>query len=85
MTSAMPLDPQVRAFLDQMADSGKPDHILEQIVTGKLDKWFSEICLLEQAYVKDPEVSIQDLLTDNIAALGENIQIARFARLQIGG
>ena len=79
------LEHERQIFREQMADSGKPDHILDQIVQGKLEKWFGEICLLEQAFVKDPDVTIQDLLTDTIATLGENIQVARFARLQIGG
>jgi len=71
-------------YLAQMADSGKPEHILEKIIEGKLDKWYSEICLLEQDFVKDPDSKIQDLLTQGIASLGENIQISRFARLEIG-
>lgn len=72
-------------FLEQIADSGKPEHILEQIVTGKLDKWYSEICLLEQPFVKDPDQTIQDLVTAQIAALGENIKISRLARMEVGG
>ena len=72
-------------FLEQMVDSGKPEHILEQIVTGKLDKWYSEICLLEQPFVKDGDLTIQDMITAQIAALGENIKISRFSRLEVGG
>jgi len=72
-------------FKEQMADSGKPDHILDRIIEGKLDKWFSEICLLEQGFVKDPDITIQALLTKNVATLGENIKIRRFSRLEIGG
>lgn len=72
-------------FLEQMADSDKPDHILERIVEGKLEKWYSEVCLLEQPFVKDPDVTIQDLITDQIAALGENIKVNQFARMEIGG
>ena len=52
---------------------------------GKLDKWFSEVCLLEQPFIKEPERKIQDLLTDAVASLGENIRVNRFARLEIGG
>ncbi len=71
-------------YRDQMVDSGKPEHVLDKIVEGKLDKWLSEICLLEQPFVKDPDVTIQSLLTDTVAALGENIRVTRFERLAIG-
>lgn len=72
-------------YREQMANEGKPEHIVDKIVDGKLDKWFSEICLLEQPFVKDPDVTVQSLLTDSIASLGENIKINRFARMEIGG
>lgn len=71
-------------YKQQMVDSGKPEHILAQIISGKIDKWYGEVVLLEQPFVKDPDVTIQDLLTDTVASLGENIQINRFARLAIG-
>jgi len=82
---AATVDSEKHIFKEQMADSGKPDHILDRIIEGKLDKWYSEICLLEQGFVKDPDVTIQDLLTKSIASLGENIQVRRFSRLEIGG
>ena len=72
-------------YREQMVGSGKPPQVVEKILDGKLDKFYSENCLLEQAYIKDPNVTIQDLLTSNIAALGENIKVPRFARLEIGG
>lgn len=72
-------------FREQMADSGKPEQVLEKIIEGKLDKWLSEICLLEQAFVKNPDQTINDLLVANVAALGENIRVNKFARLEIGG
>jgi elongation factor Ts len=72
-------------YREQMAGSGKPPQVVEKIIEGKLDKWYSDMCLLEQPFVKDPNVSIQDLLTTSIAALGENIKVRRFARLEIGG
>src|SRR5690606_1054208 len=71
-------------YRQQAADSGKPDEVVNRIVEGKLDKWFNEICLLEQPFVKNPDVIIQDLLVENIATLGENIKVNRFARLAIG-
>ena len=79
------VEKEMALFRDQTKDSGKPEQIVEKIVTGKLDKWYSEICLLEQTFVKDPDVTIQALLTNSIAALGENIQVNRFERLEIGG
>jgi elongation factor Ts len=71
-------------YREQMANSGKPEQVVDKIVEGKLDKWLSEICLLEQPYVKDPNVTIQSLLVDSVAALGENIRIGGFSRLAIG-
>lgn len=71
-------------YREQMANSGKPANVLEKIIEGKLDKWYSEVCLLEQGFVKDPDTSIQQLLTQTIATLGENIKVNRFARIAIG-
>ena len=64
--------------------AGKPEAAIAKIVEGKLNKWFSEICLLEQAFVKDPNITIQDLVTSKIAKMGENIVIKRFVRFQLG-
>lgn len=72
-------------FAEQMAASGKPADVLAKIVEGKLDKWYTEVCLLEQPFIKDPDVTIEQLLRNNVASLGENIRIRRFARLEIGG
>ena len=69
---------------EQMANSGKPAQVIERIVDGKLDKWYSEVCLLEQPFIKDSDVTIKDLLTGRIASLGENIKVRRFSRLEIG-
>lgn len=71
-------------YREQMANSGKPAHVLDKIIEGKLDKWYSEVCLLEQGFIKDPDTNIQQLLTQTIATLGENIKINRFARIAIG-
>ncbi len=71
-------------YIQQALDSGKPKDIVEKMVTGKVEKFLSEICLLEQKFVKDPERSIQDLLTDMVGKIGENITIKRFARFQVG-
>ena len=63
---------------------GKPQNAIEKIVEGKLDKWFQQICLMEQVYVKDQDKTIKDLITSSIAVIGENMRIGRFARFQIG-
>lgn len=63
---------------------GKPAHIIQKIVEGKLEKIYQEICLLDQPFVKNPDQSIQDLITAAVAKLGENIQVKRFVRYQIG-
>jgi elongation factor Ts len=63
---------------------GKPPQAIEKIVEGKLNKYLSENCLLEQAYVKNPDQTVQEVLTENIAKMGENMVIRRFARFQIG-
>jgi elongation factor Ts len=71
-------------YVQQALELGKPENIVEKIVSGKVEKYLAEICLLEQKYVKNPDLSIQDLLTDCIGKMGENISIRRFARFQIG-
>jgi elongation factor Ts len=72
-------------YHEQMVNSGKPAQVVDRIVEGKLDKWFSDVCLLEQPFIKNPDRSVQDLITESVAALGENIRVTRFARLEIGG
>jgi len=71
-------------FTNQALESGKPENIVEKIVNGKIDKYFSEVTLMEQKFVKNPDVSIQDLLNEIIAKIGENISVKRFARFQVG-
>jgi len=68
----------------QMKEQGKPDNIIDKIVEGKVDKYYSDVVLLEQSYVKDPDMTVQDYLKSVIGKLGENMQIRRFARYQIG-
>ena len=63
---------------------GKPANILEKIVDGKVDKFFSTVCLLEQPFIKNPDLTIKDLLTSKIAELGENMVIRRFTRYMVG-
>ena len=71
-------------FTDQAKSAGKPKNIIEKMVEGRLNKFFQESCLLDQTYIKDPDKKVNDLLTETIATLGENISINRFVRFAIG-
>jgi len=71
-------------FTEQAKSSGKPDNIIEKMVEGKLSKFFQENCLMEQAYIKDSDKKIADLLTETIATLGENITISKYTRFAVG-
>jgi len=64
--------------------NGKPENVLEKIVTGKLEKFFAENCLTEQAFIKDPDRTIEQLRTDLVGVIGENVEVRRFARYQLG-
>ena len=71
-------------YLEQAKNEGKPDNIAEKIVTGRLDKYVQEVCLLEQSFVKDPDRTIQDLVTELTAKIGEKITIRRFSCFRLG-
>jgi len=71
-------------FRAQMLEQGKPESIIDKIVEGKVEKFYKDVCLMSQQYVKDPQKTITDVLKETIGKLGENIQIKRFARFQIG-
>ena len=71
-------------YTDQAKSSGKPDNIIEKMVEGRLSKFFQENCLMEQAYIKDSEKKVSELLTESIATLGENITISRYVRFAVG-
>ncbi len=75
---------ETEIFKNQALESGKPENIIDKIVAGKIDKYYSEITLMEQKFVKNPDLTIQDLLNEIIAKIGENISIKRFARFQVG-
>jgi elongation factor Ts len=68
----------------QALETGKPENVLEKIVEGKLKKFYQENCLLNQPFVRDPDISVADLMNELIAKIGENITIKRFVRYQIG-
>ncbi len=83
------LDPAViereRAILmDQARATGKPEAILSKIVEGKIDKYYEEICLLEQPTIRDPDRKVKDLVDQAVSKLGENIVVRRFAKFRIG-
>ena len=71
-------------YASQAGAAGKPEKIVEKIVEGKLKKFFSDVCLLEQPFVKDPDITVQGLLDEIMAKTGENIVIRRFVRFQLG-
>ncbi|MFQ5480108.1 MAG: translation elongation factor Ts [Thermodesulfobacteriota bacterium] len=71
-------------YTNQAKESGKPLKVVEKIVEGKLDKFLKGICLLEQPFVKDPERTIEQLIVENVARIGENISVRRFVRFKVG-
>jgi elongation factor Ts len=78
------IDKEKEIYRAQVLEMGKPEKIVDKIVEGKLNKFFKDNCLMNQAYVRDPDITIEDLLKDMIAKIGENITIKRFARFKIG-
>ena len=77
------LEKEKDVFTAQARESGKPDNIIEKIVTGKMEKFYAENCVLEQPFVKDTNVTIGELIKQKIALLGENINLSQFARFEI--
>jgi len=78
------LDKEREIYRAQAVELGKPEKMIDKIVDGKLAKFFKENCLLNQAYVRNPDITITDLLNESIAKIGENITIKRFVRFQVG-
>jgi elongation factor Ts len=78
------LEREKSIFRDQALSEGKPEHIVDRIVEGRMEKYYEEVVLMEQAFVKDPDKTIQDLHSDLVAKCGENITIRRFARFVLG-
>lgn len=79
------IDKEKQLITDELASSGKPAEHMDKIVEGKLGKFYSEVCLLEQAFVKDPDQTIDQLRTNLVAKIGENIVIRRFTRMELAG
>ena len=73
-----------KVLTEQARGENKPEHIIEKMVEGRLEKFYEEICLLDQDFIKDPDKKIQDILNDLIAKIGENIKIRRFVRFEVG-
>ncbi|MBW2620495.1 MAG: translation elongation factor Ts, partial [Deltaproteobacteria bacterium] len=78
------IDKEKEIYRGQVLEMGKPEKIVDKIVEGKLKKYFKDNCLMNQAYVRDPNITIEDLLNETVAKIGENIIIKRFARFKIG-
>lgn len=83
------VDPEVveresAIYRQQAEESGKPAEIVGKIAAGKMDKWYQEVCLMEQAYIKDPDRKVSDVVTEAIQRLGENIVVRRFVRFEVG-
>ena len=78
------IESEKNIFREQSKKSGKPDEIIEKMIDGRMNKFYQENVLMEQSFVKNPDLSINDLLRETIAKLGENISIARFSRYQLG-
>ena len=78
------LDRERAIFRDQALASGKPANIVDRIVDGKIEKYYSEFVLLEQPFVKDPDKTVGQLVTERVAKIGENIQVRRFVRFKLG-
>jgi elongation factor Ts len=78
------LEQERSIYAAQAANSGKPAAVIDKMVNGKVEKFFSEVCLLEQPFIKDPDKPVSQLVADAVAKMGENIIVRRFARFQLG-
>jgi len=78
------LEKEKNIIAGQARETGKPDSVIEKIVEGRLSKFYEESCLLEQAYVKDPDITVKEYVDSVIGKLGENIVVRRFARFKLG-
>jgi elongation factor Ts len=78
------VDRERRIFVEQVKESGKPDHLIEKIVSGKVEAYYRDVALVHQAWVRDPKKTVGDLIKEASAKVGENIQVRRFVRFQMG-
>ncbi|TVR93247.1 MAG: translation elongation factor Ts [Trueperaceae bacterium] len=78
------IEAEKQALRAQALEEGKPEAIVEKMVEGRIGKYYAEVCLLEQPYIKDDKLTVEKLLAEAVAAIGENIQVGRFSRIAIG-
>ena len=78
------VEKEMEIYRDQVRAMGKPEQMIDKIAEGKLSKFYKENCLLNQGYVRDPNITISDLINEQIAKIGENITVKRFVRFQVG-
>ena len=78
------IDKEKEVLIQQALNEGKPQNIAEKMVEGRMHKFFERVCLLDQPFIKDPSITVNDLLKDKIAKIGENIKIRRFVRYEVG-
>jgi elongation factor Ts len=78
------LEAEKEIFRKRALEEGKPEHIVDKIVEGRLNKYYSEVCLYEQPFIKDSDVSVEELLKSKIATIKENITVRRFSRFEVG-
>lgn len=71
-------------YAEQALATGKPEHVVDKIVDGKMSKFYSQVCLLEQPYIRDPDKSVGQMVQEAVASFGENIQVRRFVRFRLG-
>jgi elongation factor Ts len=82
--SADEIEEERGIYRRQALESGKPEQVVEKIVEGKMERFYSEVCLLEQSFIKDPDQKVADIVNDVVARLKEKIEVRRFARYQLG-
>lgn len=82
--SAEEFEKEKSIYRQQALETGKPEKVVDKIVEGKMERFFSDVCLLEQSFIKDPDKKVADIVNEAIARLGENIQVRRFARYLLG-
>jgi elongation factor Ts len=78
------VEKEKQIFIAQAKETGKPEQVIQKMVDGKIEKFYKEVCLLEQPFVKNPDMTIEKLVIENIAKIGENISVRRFARFKVG-
>jgi elongation factor Ts len=79
------VEQEKKIYREQALEQGKPENVVDRIVDGRLKKYYQEVCLLDQPFIKEPEKTVSDLVTEKIAKFGENIRVKRFTRFVLGG